>query len=272
MTEQTIAPATKAVRTRELNQAADTSNYALLLQCLRDAQAASDKAKSMAASGVHHRTWRGNSGSYAVSRRAVARAYSAKETALAKAAQLLADLDLTWGWGEDTQACALPVDYRPSRRPTQVLYIDLPAGQVSFHAPTRGLGPDYQGEWDGFVGRNAARIDAAIDTLVGLDTSAFDAFEDALRAVRAAEVEAQEQARLRRIAELRVLERTSPLDVLRRLAGSPKHQARLIAAIGAGTPLDEAVHAHGAPVQVRRYDALCDGQTPWWRPSSATVI
>lgn len=29
-----------------------------------------------------------------------------------------------------------------------VLYIDLPQGQVSFHSPTRGVGPDYAGEWD----------------------------------------------------------------------------------------------------------------------------
>lgn len=30
-----------------------------------------------------------------------------------------------------------------------VLYVDLPEGQVSFHSPTRGTGPDYAGEWDG---------------------------------------------------------------------------------------------------------------------------
>lgn len=29
-----------------------------------------------------------------------------------------------------------------------VLYIDLPQGQVSFHSPTRGVGPDYPGDWD----------------------------------------------------------------------------------------------------------------------------
>lgn len=34
--------------------------------------------------------------------------------------------------------------------PSWVLYIDLPElGQVSFHAPRRGLGPDYAGWWDG---------------------------------------------------------------------------------------------------------------------------
>lgn len=30
-----------------------------------------------------------------------------------------------------------------------VLYVDLPQGQVSFHAASRGAGPDYAGEWCG---------------------------------------------------------------------------------------------------------------------------
>lgn len=30
-----------------------------------------------------------------------------------------------------------------------VLYVDLPAGQVSFHSPERYEGPDYPGGWDG---------------------------------------------------------------------------------------------------------------------------
>ena len=29
-----------------------------------------------------------------------------------------------------------------------VLYVELPAGQVSFHSPTRGTGPDYTRDWD----------------------------------------------------------------------------------------------------------------------------
>jgi hypothetical protein len=45
----------------------------------------------------------------------------------------------SWGWQRD---------------PAQevhcwVLYVDLPTGQVSFHAADRGAGPDYPGVWDG---------------------------------------------------------------------------------------------------------------------------
>lgn len=70
--------ATKATRTRKLNAAANISDYAALLRCLLTAQNASDKAKSMAASRVNRRAWRGNSDSYAKSRKAVARAYAMK--------------------------------------------------------------------------------------------------------------------------------------------------------------------------------------------------
>lgn len=47
---------------------------------------------------------------------------------------------IVYGWGRDGMACAY----------VHVLYIDLPGqGQVSFHSPTRGNGPDYPGVWDG---------------------------------------------------------------------------------------------------------------------------
>lgn len=39
-----------------------------------------------------------------------------------------------------------------------VLYVDLPQGQVSFHSPTRGSGPDYPGEFDGQRGMSELRI------------------------------------------------------------------------------------------------------------------
>ncbi len=47
------------------------------------------------------------------------------------------DLGMMWGWKED------PASFVP-----WVLYVDLPAGQVSFHSPARGKGPAYAGEWD----------------------------------------------------------------------------------------------------------------------------
>lgn len=53
-----------------------------------------------------------------------------------------------WGWG---------VDEKQSFH-NQVLYIDLPTGQVSFHTAARGPGPDYPGKWDGAPNRSASRI------------------------------------------------------------------------------------------------------------------
>lgn len=53
-----------------------------------------------------------------------------------------------WGWG---------VDEKQSLH-SQVLYVDLPTGQVSFHTATRGAGPDYAGKWDGVPNRSAHRV------------------------------------------------------------------------------------------------------------------
>jgi hypothetical protein len=55
---------------------------------------------------------------------------------------------ITWGWGID------------STQPThnQVLYIDLPTGQVSFHTDQGGEGPDYTLGWDGIRGVAVGRI------------------------------------------------------------------------------------------------------------------
>lgn len=39
-----------------------------------------------------------------------------------------------------------------------VLYVDLPTGQVSFHAPERGAGPNYPGKWNGVRGVSGERI------------------------------------------------------------------------------------------------------------------
>jgi hypothetical protein len=48
---------------------------------------------------------------------------------------------IRWGWKEDP---SVPF----ANESSWVLYVDLPQGQVSFHSPTRGDGPDYPGEWD----------------------------------------------------------------------------------------------------------------------------
>lgn len=48
------------------------------------------------------------------------------------------ELQIKWGWKLDPE--------QPKH--CWVLYVDLPTGQVSFHAEQRGKGPDYVGDWD----------------------------------------------------------------------------------------------------------------------------
>ncbi|HEV8695811.1 MAG TPA: hypothetical protein VGQ93_16740 [Lysobacter sp.] len=76
-------------------------------------------------------------------------------------AEHAAGLGITWGWRED---------------PAQsfhnwVLYVELPTGQVSFHAATRGLGPDYPRDWDGWK-LSAERIVEYVDKLLSGCTAA----------------------------------------------------------------------------------------------------
>lgn len=68
-------------------------------------------------------------------------AYERKAECLGKLCWLLEEDDcgLQWGWKSDPgQSFA-----------GQVLYVDLPVGQVSFHSTARFAGPDYPGDWDG---------------------------------------------------------------------------------------------------------------------------
>jgi hypothetical protein len=77
-------------------------------------------------------------------------AYARKGEALDKLCRhLLAQCpSLRWGWGYDPEQPY--ADW--------VLYVDLPGyGQVSFHSPDPGVGPDYPGEWDG-SGQSEGRI------------------------------------------------------------------------------------------------------------------
>jgi hypothetical protein len=46
---------------------------------------------------------------------------------------------LTWGWGRDEK----------NQVARNVLYVELPQGQVSFHCVHRHCGPDYPQGWDG---------------------------------------------------------------------------------------------------------------------------
>lgn len=80
------------------------------------------------------------------------KAYDRKQWALEHLADALLDhgaaLGIDWGWGEDPE--------QPIHK--AVLYVDLPTGQVSFHAGERGLGAKYRGQWDGVPGQSADRI------------------------------------------------------------------------------------------------------------------
>jgi hypothetical protein len=75
-------------------------------------------------------------------------AYDRKQWATDNLCAALAGAGLGWGWGVDSK--------QPVHR--HVLYVDLPTGQISFHAAARGIGPDYPGEWDGVPGQSADRI------------------------------------------------------------------------------------------------------------------
>jgi len=63
-------------------------------------------------------------------------------------------LNISFGWKQDPTVVFGGYDARPS----WVFYVDLPTGQVSFHCPDRGKGPDYPGNWDGMKGASEARV------------------------------------------------------------------------------------------------------------------
>lgn len=61
---------------------------------------------------------------------------------------------ITFGWKADPKVKFGGEDDITS----QVFYIDLPQGQVSFHCRERGKGPEYTKEWDGVRGMSQQRI------------------------------------------------------------------------------------------------------------------
>lgn len=79
-------------------------------------------------------------------------AYERKQWAIGLLCEALTahsqNLGIPWGWGLD----------RNQEVHAHVLYVDLPAGQVSFHTGQRGAGPDYPHEWDGVRGAAPDRI------------------------------------------------------------------------------------------------------------------
>jgi hypothetical protein len=80
-------------------------------------------------------------------------AYGRKSWAISNLCAILeehgAALGLQWGWQRD--------DAEPGHA-QWVLYVDVPTGQVSFHATARLTGPDYPHAWDGVVNASVGRI------------------------------------------------------------------------------------------------------------------
>lgn len=74
-------------------------------------------------------------------------AYDRKAWSMGELCKILAahagELGIRYGWKRDSRIIF-------GEMQSYVLYVDLPdLGQVSFHAPARGAGPDYEGTWDG---------------------------------------------------------------------------------------------------------------------------
>lgn len=59
-----------------------------------------------------------------------------------------AELGIAWGWGIDPK----------QEFHRHVLYVELPTGQISFHAASRDDGPAHPRGWDGVPGRSADRM------------------------------------------------------------------------------------------------------------------
>lgn len=87
-------------------------------------------------------------------------AYDTKQWAIEKIETILGKhaeaLGIVWGWKEDARQA----------RHNWVMYIELPTGQVSFHAGSRGDGPDFSGEWCGEF--------ASADRIIALAAHAID--------------------------------------------------------------------------------------------------
>jgi len=93
--------------------------------------------------------------------------YERKEWSLANLCAVLAvhadALGIRYGWQADADTPGY----------AWVLYVDLPTGQVSFHAPRRGLGPEYAGTWDGVRDVSAHRIVRYVQALLNEPSEAI---------------------------------------------------------------------------------------------------
>ena len=104
---------------------------------LEKAQDASDSAKTRSASRTHFDDYEGGgeyaSANYHRSRAAISGDYFDKEQSIKDAIGHAKDAGVNYGWANE------------GGRVPHVVYFDTKEGQVSFHSPSRGEGPDYNG-------------------------------------------------------------------------------------------------------------------------------
>jgi hypothetical protein len=96
-------------------------------------------------------------------------AYDRKQWSMDNLAKILAAqadaLGIRYGWKQDPKTLF-------GEKASWVLYVELPElGQVSFHSPARGEGPDYPGEFDG-EHKSEERIIAFCDCVHALEVVA----------------------------------------------------------------------------------------------------
>jgi hypothetical protein len=89
-------------------------------------------------------------------------AYERKSWSMQNLARILAEqagsFNIIYGWKQDHSTVF-------GQDTSWVLYVDLPGyGQVSFHSPVRGEGPDYAGDFDG-AKKSEERILAFCDSV-----------------------------------------------------------------------------------------------------------
>lgn len=101
-------------------------------------------------------------------RRFKGEAYARKQWSMGVVCELLQaepTLVPAWGWKRDPKQEHYP----------WVLYVETPAGQVSFHNRERGRGPDYAGEWDGVAGAGPHRVIVLAQAVLTGSVSLFSA-------------------------------------------------------------------------------------------------
>lgn len=152
-------PGKRAAATRRENKLLPSTPYGRLLRALRDAQVASDRAKSRAADATRYSEYNDRSEyrwhNYHASRSARQRDYAEKSQSIAHACNAAGEAGIVFGWAPSLQEDV-----------PWIVYFDLPTGQMSFHCNKRGQGPEYGGNWDGLKDEGTNRVQRAIDGLI----------------------------------------------------------------------------------------------------------